>query len=95
MIAPVRMQHIMGRLLYEVGSAKLLWGSEAALVGSPEPYLRTFMDLAISDELMDGYGYPQITRADKEAILGLNFARMLGMDLARAVASASPIPGRP
>jgi hypothetical protein len=53
------------------------------------------MDLAISDELMDGYGYPQITRADKEAILGLNFARMLGMDLARAVASASPIPGRP
>jgi hypothetical protein len=44
---------------------------------------------------MDGYGYPQITRADKEAILGLNFARMLGMDLAQAVASASPIPGRP
>jgi predicted TIM-barrel fold metal-dependent hydrolase len=95
MIAPVRMQHIMGRLLYEVGNSKLLWGSEAALVGSPEPYLRTFMDLTISDELMDGYGYPQITRADKEAILGQNFARMLGMDLAKTVASASPIPGRP
>jgi len=36
-----------------------------------------------------------ITRADKEAILGQNFARMLGMDLAQAVADAAPIPGRP
>jgi uncharacterized protein len=95
MIAPMRMQHIMGRLLYEVGSSKLLWGSEAALVGSPAPYLRTFMDLQITDELRDGYGYPQITRADKEAILGQNFARMLGIDLADAVARATPVPGRP
>jgi predicted TIM-barrel fold metal-dependent hydrolase len=95
MIAPMRMQHIMGRLLYEVGPGKLLWGSEAALVGSPEPYLRTFMDLSISEELQDGYGYPQITRADKEAILGQNFARLLGIDLHQAIAAATPIPGRP
>jgi uncharacterized protein len=94
MIAPMRMQHIMGTLLYEVGSSKLLWGSEAALVGSPEPYLRTFMDLEISDELRDGYGYPQITHADKEAILGQNFARILGIDLEQAIADGLSISNR-
>jgi uncharacterized protein len=97
MIAPRRLQEVMGRLLFEVGSSKLLWGSEAALVGSPQPYLRLLADLQIADDLRDGYGYPQITRADKEAILGGNFARMLGIDLPAAVAKAdelAPVAGR-
>jgi uncharacterized protein len=97
MIAPRRLQEIMGRLLYEVGSSKLLWGSEAALVGSPAPYLRLLADLQISDDLRDGYGYPQITREDKQAILGGNFARMLGLDLPAMVAHAdevAPVAGR-
>lgn len=98
MIAPRKLQEIMGRLLYEVGSTKLLWGSEAALVGSPAPYLRLLADLEIAEDLRDGYGYPQITRADKRAILGGNFARLLGMDLEKAVKAADladPIAGRP
>lgn len=80
--APRRMEKTIGRLLSEVGVHKLLWGSEAPLVGSPRPYLEAFVALEIREELMDDYGYPQITRADKEAILGGNFARMMGVDLA-------------
>lgn len=81
---PRKMQEIMGRLLGEVGSAKLLWGSESPLVGAPRPYLEAFMAMQISDDLMDGYGYPQITDADKAAILGENFAKLMGVDLSAA-----------
>jgi hypothetical protein len=39
------------------------------------------MDLEIPEDLRSGYGYPNITRADKELILGLNFGRMMGVDV--------------
>lgn len=80
-IAPRLTQERLGRLLQEVGSSKLLWGSEAALQGGPAPYLKAFMELEIPADLRSGYGYPQITREDKERILGLNFARLLDIDL--------------
>lgn len=80
-IAPRLVQEQVGRLLAEVGVHKLLWGSEAALAGSPAPYLRAFMDLEIPTDLRDGYGYPQITRYDKERILGRNFAELMGIDI--------------
>jgi len=81
-IAPRLVQEQLGRLLMEVGVKKLLWGSEAALAGGPAPYLKAFMDLQIPEDLRRGYGYPQITREDKEQILGLNFARIMGIDIA-------------
>jgi len=80
-IAPRMVQERLGRLLMEVGVHKLLWGSEAALAGGPAPYLRAFMDLEIPEDLRRGYGYPQITRDDKERILGLNFAELMGVDV--------------
>jgi hypothetical protein len=54
-----------------------MWGSEAPLAGPPGPYLRAFMDLEIAEDLRDGYGYPQITRRDKELILGGTFAKLM------------------
>jgi predicted TIM-barrel fold metal-dependent hydrolase len=80
-IAPRLVQERLGRLLMQVGVHKLLWGSEAALAGGPAPYLRAFMDLEIPEDLRSGYGYPQITREDKELILGRNFAELMGIDL--------------
>jgi uncharacterized protein len=91
-IAPRLVQQQVGRLLMEVGVEKLLWGSEAALAGGPAPYLKAFMDLEIPLDLRDGFGFPQITRADKELILGRNFARLMGIDLdaRRAQPAAAP-----
>jgi uncharacterized protein len=80
-VAPRLVEEQLGKLALHVGTEKLLWGSEAALLGSPRPYLERFLELSISEELQDGYGYPQLTRADKEAILGGNFARLMGVDL--------------
>jgi predicted TIM-barrel fold metal-dependent hydrolase len=86
-IAPRLVQEQLGRLLAEVGVHKLLWGSEAALAGGPAPYLRAFMDLEIPQDLRAGYGYPQITRADKARILGENFAELMGIDLSARCAA--------
>ena len=80
-IAPRLVQEQLGRLLAEVGAHKLLWGSEAALAGGPAPYLRAFMDLEIPEDLRSGYGYPQLTRDDRERILGRNFAELMGIDI--------------
>jgi hypothetical protein len=80
-IAPRKVQTQMGELLQHVGPEKLLWGSEAAMTGPPGPFLELFMDLEIPDDLREGYGYPQITMADKRMILGENTARLFGIDI--------------
>ena len=65
----------------DVGSERLLWGSEAALSGGPMPYLKAFMEMQMPADLREGFGYPEITRHDRENILGLNFARLMGVDV--------------
>jgi len=94
-IAPRLVQTQLGRLLMEVGADKLLWGSEAALAGPPKPYLDAFLALEIPEDLRSGYGYPQITREDKRKILGLNFARMMGVEVPAAPVAPSPVAPSP
>ncbi|MFN3258695.1 MAG: amidohydrolase family protein [Ilumatobacter sp.] len=86
-IAPRQVQWQMGNLLAKVGVDKLIYGSEAALAGPPAPYIQAFLDLEIPEDLCDGWGFPQITRDDKRKILGENFARVMGIDLAATVAA--------
>ena len=71
----------MGQILDEVGADRILWGSEAALMGPPQPYLDVLWDLEIPDDLQEDYGFPQITVEDKRKILGLNFARLMRVDI--------------
>lgn len=80
-IAPRRLQEWLGKCLQMVGVDKLIWGTDAPLAGTPAPYLQAFLELEIPEDLRSGYGYPQITREDKEKILGLNFARLMGIDV--------------
>ncbi len=82
LVAPRMVEEWVGALLAQVGSERLLWGSEAALQGCPLPFLEWFVhDFEISEDLRVGYGYPQITREDKERILGGNFAELMKVDL--------------
>jgi hypothetical protein len=81
LVQPRRIQERMGRMLTEVGVHKLLWGSEAALAGGPAPHLRAFVDMEIPEDLRRDYGFPQITRDDKDRILGRNFAQLMGVDI--------------
>ena len=74
-------QEMFGHLLNEVGSEKLIYGSEGILVGSPKRILDSFMALDIPEDLRKGFGYPQFTAEDRANILGLNLAKIFGIDV--------------
>lgn len=80
-IAPWEFKTYLGRLLRDVGSDRLLWGSEAPLTGNPRPAIEWFWNMRIDEELQERYGYPQITEHDKRRILGLNQARLFGVEI--------------
>lgn len=78
---PRLMQKMMGELLQQVGSHKLSYGTEGALAGNPTRYMKLIADFEMPEDLRKGYGYPEMTRRDKERILGLNTAAMFGIDV--------------
>ncbi len=73
-------QHYVGKLLKHLGEDHLLWGSECVWFGSPQPQIEAFRRLRISDELQERHGYPALTPEIKAKILGLNGARVYGID---------------
>jgi predicted TIM-barrel fold metal-dependent hydrolase len=75
-IAPWDFKMYLGRLLRDVGSDRLLWGSEAPLTGNPRPAIEWFWNMQIDEELQERHGFPQISESDKRRILGLNQARL-------------------
>ena len=81
MIAPWEFKMYLGRILRDIGSNRILWGSECPLLGSPQPIIDWFWDMEIDDELQDRYGFPEITEADKRKILGENQAKLFGIDI--------------
>lgn len=81
LVAPRKFEFQLGQMLMECGSSKLLWGSEAALYGPPQPYLEAFLDMQIPDELQEGWGFPALTDEDRRNILGRNFARLMNVDV--------------
>jgi uncharacterized protein len=81
LVRPRLVQKLIGELLESVGSDRLIYGSEGALSGNPTAFIKALLDFNIAEDLQDGYGFPQITREDKEKILGLNLARLLGIDV--------------
>ena len=81
MVAPRTFIEWMGRLLRDVGSERVLWGSEMALLGNAKPVIEWIWEMEIPESMQDDYGYPQITEEDKRNILGLNQARIFGVDV--------------
>lgn len=81
LVAPRAVQETLGRLLRDVGVHKLLWGSESPVMGCPQPVLKLFWELEMPEDLQRNYGYPPITREDKEMILGKNMAQLMGIDI--------------
>jgi len=73
-------QHVIGKLLKHVGEDNILWGSECIWFTSPQPQIEAFKTLTISRELQERHGYPELTDERKRKILGLNAARLYGID---------------
>jgi predicted TIM-barrel fold metal-dependent hydrolase len=78
---PVEATHVLGKLLKHFGEDRILWGSDAVFLGSPQAQLQAFRAFEIPVEMQEKYGYPALTPAIKAKILGLNAARLLGIDV--------------
>lgn len=89
MVQPRRMMEVLGQALFEVGPDRLLYGSEAFLWPRVQTFIDIFAELEMPEDLQDGYGYPALTREIKEQILGLNAARVMGIDVEEKKASLS------
>jgi predicted TIM-barrel fold metal-dependent hydrolase len=84
--APRHFAEIIGKLLFWCGEDKIIYGSEAPFF-HPNWALKAFWDFEIPQDLIDGYGYPQLTREAKRKILGGNLLRLHGME--------QPAPSKP
>jgi hypothetical protein len=89
--APRRFGEILGKFLNRGGGEsgaedRILWAT-GALAVHPQPLLELFWNYQIPQDLIDDYGYPELTREMKIKILGANYARKNGIDLDATVAA--------
>jgi hypothetical protein len=78
--APRQFAEIIGKLLFWCGEDKIVYGSEAP-IWQPQWALEAFWNFQLPQDLVEGYGYPQLTEQAKRKILGENLLRLHGMDV--------------
>ena len=78
--APRKFLEIIGNLMSAGAADRILWAIGGVVVHS-RWYEEAFWNLEMPEDLMDGYGFPPLTEEVKRGILGLNAARLLGIDV--------------
>ncbi|HEX5882433.1 MAG TPA: amidohydrolase family protein [Actinomycetota bacterium] len=78
--APRQFAEVLGKLLFWCGEDKIIYGSETP-IWQPQWALEAFWDFQLPQDLVEGYGYPQLTEQAKRKILGENLLRLHGMDV--------------
>ncbi len=76
---PTVWSHLIGQLMYYMGSDHIVFGSDSLWYGGPQWQIEALWRYQIPDELAEQYNYPQLTEHDKRKILGLNSARHYGL----------------
>ena len=77
---PTGAAYALGKLLKYVGENNVLWGTDSIWAGSPQDQIQAFRAFEITPELRVQHGYPELTPARKAKILGLNSARVYGVE---------------
>jgi hypothetical protein len=73
---PVEAAHVLGKLLVALGPERIVWGTDSTWYGSPQPLIDAFRAFEIPERMQAEFGYPPLTRDDKERIMSTN-ARVL------------------
>jgi hypothetical protein len=73
--------HMLGQMIQTAGSDHILWGTDSIWNGSPQSQIERMRRLTMKEELIDKYHYPELTAEIKNQILGLNAAKLLGVDV--------------
>jgi predicted TIM-barrel fold metal-dependent hydrolase len=77
---PEQAAHVLGKLLRYVGEDNVLWGTDCIFYGAPQDQIQALRAFQISREFQERYGYPALTPLRKAKILGLNGARVYGVE---------------
>ncbi|HEV3470537.1 MAG TPA: amidohydrolase family protein [Pyrinomonadaceae bacterium] len=86
---PLLCAHLLGMMIRDFGEDHVLWGTDSIWWGSPQWQIEAFRRLRMPEDLMKRFGYKPLTPEVKRKILGLNSARVYGVD-ARAKMQAIP-----
>lgn len=77
---PDTCMHMLGQMMQVAGADHILWGTDSIWNGSPQSQIERLRRLKIKDELIEKHGYPLLTDEVKNQILGLNAAKLFGID---------------
>jgi predicted TIM-barrel fold metal-dependent hydrolase len=73
--------HLLGQVIAAVGADHVIWGTDSIWWGSPQWQIEAFRRFQIPEALQAKFGYQPISARDRELILGLNSARLFGIDV--------------
>jgi predicted TIM-barrel fold metal-dependent hydrolase len=79
---PEKCLHMLGQMIQVGGADHILWGTDSIWGGSPQSQIERLRRLKMKPELMEKYKYPELTEEIKNQILGLNAAKVFGVDVA-------------
>jgi predicted TIM-barrel fold metal-dependent hydrolase len=85
---PEEAAHVLGKLLVAVGPDRIVWGTDSAWYGSPQPLIDAFRAFEIPERMQERYGYPALTRAIKERVLSANAQELYGFAAVQRVDGA-------
>jgi len=86
---PEEAAHVLGKLLLAVGDDNVIWGTDSIWYGPTQVSIDAFRAFQIPAAMREQFGYPELTAERKAKILGLNAARIYGVDPAEAQLKAS------
>ena len=85
--APLQFATILGSFLQLGAEDRIMWATGCMAI-HPRPFIEAFWAMEMPPQLVDGYGFPPLTREVKKKILGLNAARICGIDIKLAKSQA-------
>jgi uncharacterized protein len=77
---PTVAAHLMGQLMKFMGPDRIVFGSDSVWYGSPQWQIDAMWRFQIPEDLQKKYGYPALTEDAKRKILGLNSAKLYGIN---------------
>jgi predicted TIM-barrel fold metal-dependent hydrolase len=77
---PEKCMHMLGQMIQTAGADHILWGTDSIWGGSPQSQIDRLRRLKMKPQLVEQFRYPELIDAIKNQILGLNAARLFGID---------------
>jgi len=78
---PTLAAHLMGQLMKFMGPDRVVFGSDSVWYGSPQWQIDAMWRFQIPEDMRRKFGYPEFTTDAKRKILGLNSAKLYGINV--------------